>query len=91
MLRYPFGIFLLVALLTTSADASCICRCLDGRMQPLCSSENDMPAFCDQTPCPHDAPVANAPTVPTVGKRRCFQMKKFNPQTGLNEWQKVCR
>src|SRR5215831_8233735 len=79
MLRHSLSVLVLVPLLTTSADANCICRCLDGRMQPLCSPENDTPAFCDPTPC--GALPASSPTA-SPGGAQCSKAKILNPKTG---------
>src|ERR1051325_2159175 len=69
-----FFVIALVALLLTNANASCVCRCVNGRMQPLCNSVNDMPPFCPPSSlCPIAAPPTLAPLgqpiAPPVGTR----------------------
>ena len=55
------------------ADAECICQCVDGRMQPLCSRSIDLPPICPPTICPKAAPSIapiNPPTIPPIGLGR---------------------
>jgi len=82
-LHYLFVILaLLFTFIATNADAVCVCRCVNGRMMPLCSSITDIPPFC---PSPTLCPTADAPTlappdsrtIPPAGTRRCFQAQEL--------------
>ena len=42
--------------LTVPANADCTCQCVNGQMQPLCSSAIDLPPICPPTICPITAP-----------------------------------
>jgi hypothetical protein len=91
-MRVFFGLVLLV-LLVTQADASCVCRCVDGEVQPLCSSSIDLPPICAPTVC-NLVPPSIAPIQPTVmaplGTSSCAQRQVLNPATRRYEWQSIC-
>lgn len=80
-------------LLVTHASAACVCRCVDGEMQPLCSSSIDLPPICPLTICgivpPSIAPIA-PPALPPLGTSECHQRQVMNPDTRRYEWQRVC-
>jgi hypothetical protein len=88
ILTVAFGIFL-----TTSAEASCVCRCVDGQMQPLCSSSIDLPPICPMTNCalppPSIAPIQPA-QLPPLGTSQCSQRQVLNPATRRYEWRSIC-
>lgn len=93
---FYFTVIVLVICQTATANGSCVCRCVNGRMQSLCTSVNDMPAFCPpSTLCPIAAPPTLAPLgppiAPPVGTRSCFQRQILNPATGQYEWNMLCR
>ena len=86
----------LIGFQMANANASCVCRCVNGRMEPLCSSVADMRPFCPpSTLCPIAAPPTLAPLgpaiAPPVGTRSCAQRQILNPVTGQYEWQSICR
>lgn len=74
--------------------ASCVCRCVNGNMQPLCTSSIDLPPICPPTVCgivpPSLAPL-QPPQLPPLGTSRCEQRQVQNPATGRYEWREVCR
>ena len=37
----------------SEASAGCICQCVDGHMQPLCTNAIDLPPICPPTICDH--------------------------------------
>jgi hypothetical protein len=83
------------ALLTTflsSAEAACVCRCVDGEMQPICNSAMDLPPICPPTICPI-APPSIAPiippSVPPLGTSDCRMAQVCN-MFGNCRWQRVC-
>ncbi|WP_291847751.1 hypothetical protein [Bradyrhizobium sp.] len=80
-------------LLTASAKASCVCRCVDGEMQPLCSSSIDLPPICPLTICPL-TPLSIAPIpplqLPPLGTSQCEQRQVLNPATRRYEWRSIC-
>ena len=96
MLRSGFLTLATVAMLSLSqpGDAACVCRCVNGNMQALCSSSIDLPPICPPTVCPITPPSVapiQQPRVPPIGTTQCRQAQVVNPQTGRYEWREVCR
>jgi hypothetical protein len=85
--------FCVELVLVTATNASCICQCVNGEMQPLCSSSIDLPPICPPTVCsiapPTVAPI-NPPTLPPLGTSECHQAQVCD-QFGNCQWQQVCR
>jgi hypothetical protein len=83
-----------LGVLTPDASAACVCRCVNGQMQPLCSSTLDLPPICPPTLCPlvppSIAPIA-PPALPPLGTTYCSQQQVLNPYTRQYEWRRVCR
>jgi hypothetical protein len=80
--------------LTAGVRAECVCRCVDGRMQPLCESSIDVPPICPATICAPTLPLpkpVQAPPIPPVGTTKCSPRQVLDPNTGQYEWQNVCR
>ncbi len=80
--------------LVNDAAANCVCRCVNGEMQPLCSNAVDLPPICPPQVCaitpPSIAPIPQ-PRVPPIGTTNCRQAQVQNPRTGQYEWRTVCR
>jgi hypothetical protein len=88
-----FYTFAFTILLMANADASCVCRCVDGEVQPLCGSSIDLPPICTPTICsivpPSIAPIQ--PTgIPPLGTSGCTQRQVLNPATNRYEWLSIC-
>ena len=80
-------------LLGAHAEASCTCQCVDGEMQPLCSSSIDIPPICPPRICPLAVPSIepiNPPKIPPVGTSSCRQARICD-QFGNCRWQQVCQ
>lgn len=83
---------LLVLAALSSAQANCVCRCVNGQMEPLCSSSIDLPPICPPTVCPIMAPSIapiQPPMVPPIGTSSCHQARVCNAFGGCS-WQTVC-
>jgi hypothetical protein len=84
---------LVVLLVTTDTHASCVCRCVNGEMQPLCSSSIDLPPICPPTVCnivpPSVAPIQPS-MIPPIGTSQCSQQQVLNPVTQQYEWRNIC-
>jgi hypothetical protein len=79
--------------LTAGSRASCVCRCIDGEMQPLCESSIDVPPVCPVTICalvPPSVTPMQPPVVPPVGTSQYSQRQVLNPTTRRYEWRSVC-
>lgn len=88
---------LVVAFLATVpffSHAACVCRCVNGDVQPICTSATDLPPICSPRVCPI-TPPSIAPigpvVVPPVGTSSCRNEQVLNPITGRYEWKLVCR
>jgi hypothetical protein len=79
--------------LTVESRASCVCRCVDGETQPLCSSAIDLPPICPLAVCsivpPGVAPV-QSPRIPPIGTSDCSLRQVLNPATNRYEWRSIC-
>lgn len=77
----------------SEAVASCSCRCVNGSMQALCTS-NEYPPVCPYGNCP-TAPAEYAPygsyTAVPFGTTRCSKQQVMNPLNNLYRWETVCR
>jgi len=79
--------------LTGEAGAACVCRCVDGEMQPLCSSSVDLPPVCAAVVCPLVPPSVTPverPMVPPVGTSQCSQREVLDPATNRYAWRSIC-
>jgi len=87
------GLGVCIALLMGApAEASCTCQCVDGGMQPLCSSSLDIPPICPPRICPIAAPAIapiNPPIIPPIGTSSCRQARICDPFANCR-WQQVC-
>lgn len=94
MFQYFLATLVVAALLPTGASASCICRCVNGEMLPICSNSVEVPPVCPPAVCqvvpPSVAPV-QTPMVPPVGASSCAPEQVLNPYTHQYEWQSICR
>ncbi len=78
----------------TNVNAACVCRCVNGVMQSLCSSSIDLRPICPPRVCPLTPPRVTPLqplTLPPLGTSSCRQAQVLNPVTGQYEWRTVCR
>ena len=79
--------------LTVECRAACVCRCVDGEMQPLCESSIELPPICPITVCaiapPSIKPIQPLGIAP-LGTSQCSQRQVLNPTTRQYEWRSVC-
>jgi hypothetical protein len=88
--RIAFICAILMAL-ANSAQAACVCRCVDGQMQPICSSTLDIAPMCMGicgAPPPSIAPIAPL-GLPPLGTTDCRMAQVCSPFAGCR-WQRVC-
>jgi hypothetical protein len=82
------------AFIDSEAHAACTCQCVNGSMQPLCTSSIDLPPICPVQLCPL-TPVGIPPLpgvgLPPLGTTECSQQQVMNPYTRQYEWRRVCR
>ena len=93
---FPLILAMLVVgmLLPTSVSAACVCRCVNGEMEPICGNSVEVPPICPPTVCqivpPSVAPVPT-PMVPPIGAESCAPEQVLNPYTQQYEWRTICR
>lgn len=76
------------------AAADCVCRCVNGTVQALCSSTLDVEPICAPAICPIVPPAIrpiDPPTLPPIGTTECRPEQVLNPATNRYEWRQVCR
>jgi hypothetical protein len=80
--------------LSAQAHASCVCRCVDGKMRALCSNAADIAPICPATICAIP-PAAIAPIKPPrirpPATFECEQRQVLNPDTHQYEWRRLCQ
>ena len=90
--RFALAIMFVLSF-AAQGHAACVCRCVDGKMQPLCSSFTDIAPICPATVC-MIAPAAVAPIKPErirpPGTFQCEQQQVLNPHTQQYEWHRLC-
>jgi len=90
-----FAVLALIGLaaVPTGSHASCVCRCVDGEMVPLCTSSIDLPPICPPTICPlvppSIAPI-QPPVIPPIGTTHCEQKQVWSEVRGEYVWREVC-
>jgi hypothetical protein len=83
---------LMLSSLGGAADASCVCACVDGHMQPICQSAIDLPPLCPLALCPLvQLSIAPLPplTLPPLGTSQCRQARVCD-RSGECLWRPVC-
>ena len=83
---------LALCVFSSQAQAGCTCQCVDGKMQPLCSSTLDIAPPCMGIcgpVAPSIAPI-NPPRISPLGTTSCRQAQICD-QFGNCRWQQVCR
>jgi len=78
---------------TNYPRTSCICTCVNGKPQALCTSSLDLPPICPPRVCPITPPSVApilTPQLPPLGTTRCDNKQVLNPDTNRYEWRRVC-
>ena len=92
MKRFLF--ILPVLFLSCAAEAECICACVNGQVQTLCSSTLDIRPICAPQICPIVPPSIQPiapPTIPPLGTSQCELKQVLNPVTKQYEWKRICQ
>ena len=77
-----------------SAEAACVCRCVDGKPKAICASGTDIPPICNTMVCPLAAPrrtPLDTRELPPPIKPGCTNKQILNPATGQYEWAQLCQ
>ncbi len=77
--------------------ASCTCACVEGQVKSICSNSLEIAVPCPPTVCPLSTPanpvidpLTQPQTLPPNPADRCTDRQVYNPQTGRNEWRRLC-
>lgn len=84
---------LLVASLPTAASAACKCSCVDGQIEPVCSTNSELPPACSARACSVKPTRASLVSLDKsdLNKGQCQEKLVLNPQTGAYIPKKVCQ
>lgn len=94
MKLYSILVVALLAVTPLTAVANCICRCVDGEMQPICSRAIDLQPICPPAICPIMPPSITPIqplTIPPLGTTNCAPARVLNPYTHQYTWQRLCQ
>lgn len=82
-----------VLLFSSAAFADCICQCVNGEVQSICSSSIDLPPICAPRVCPIVPPAVHPidpPVIPPIGTNKCESKQVWNQYTEQHEWRLIC-
>ena len=83
-----------IGFFSSSVEAACVCRCVNGEVRAICSSTLDLPPICSPQLCPlvpPSLPPLEPLKLPPLGTTECRMVQVLNPRTNQYEWQRVCR
>ena len=92
-MKFAIVVSALLALASSSAFADCVCRCMDGKVQPICSSTLDVQPICAPEVCPLTPPGVEpiAPVnLPPIGTKTCRMKQVYDPYTQQYVWRRIC-
>ncbi len=92
--RCLLSLFSLILLAPAGVSAGCVCRCVNGEVQAMCSSTLDIEPICAPAICPIVPPAIrpiDPPTLPPIGTSSCRSEQVLNPYTRQYEWRQICR
>lgn len=87
-------LILCMVFLSPPVSANCVCRCINGKVQPICSSTMDLPPMCALEICPLSPPSIQPlapPTLPPLGTSGCQNKQVLNPYSHQYEWKLICQ
>src|ERR1700683_4174822 len=93
LLIIPTVVLLGLAAISSPTYANCVCRCVNGEVQAICSSAIDIQPICSQGICPIATPGITPIQplgIPPLGTTDCHQAQVYNPYTRQYEWKTLC-
>ncbi|WP_146216778.1 hypothetical protein [Glaciecola sp. KUL10] len=76
-----------------NTSASCTCSCVNGEVQPLCTSRLAIKPICSPRLCPN-APLTIKPikqqNTPPIGSKSCSLYQVYNESKEKYEWEELC-
>lgn len=87
-----FLLFIILFFKPNKLEAACKCMCVDGEMQPICTSAIDIPPPCIGicSIAPPSIPPITAPKIPPIGTSKCEMRQVKNPNSASYQWKEVC-
>lgn len=86
-------VLLFALLFPVNSFANCVCVCINGEQDFICSKPSDPPPICPPRICPIAPPSIEPPSIPTIpqtGDTECKQVFIYNEYTGRYEWHMLC-
>jgi hypothetical protein len=86
--------FAMAALLfPASSWGECACKCVDGKVQAICTSSLDLKPICAPRICPMVPPSVRPIQPPVMSPlgTDCRKEPVLNPKTNVYEWQTICQ
>lgn len=74
--------------------ADCLCVCVNGKVENVCSNSYDVKVPCAHIVCPVPSPSVkplDALRLPPVGTTQCDKEQVYNENEGRYEWTTLCR
>ena len=75
--------------------SKCVCKCINGEVQPICSSTMDLAPMCNNQMCPVTSmsiqPETPITTQIPMGATSCQNEQVYNSYTGQYEWKMICQ
>ena len=86
-------IFFANLIIPLKASADCICACVGGEVQAICSSTLDLAPICAPKICPLTTPSIkplDSLELAPLGTTSCTNEQVYNYSTGRYEWTRLC-
>lgn len=93
MAKIAFLSALVLASFPLLSEASCVCRCVNGQVQAMCTNATEVPPVCGPEVCPVTPPTIEpiaAPQLRPLGTSECHEAQVLNPYSHQYEWKRVC-
>jgi len=93
LLSIPAFVLVGLAVFSSPTYANCVCRCVNGDVQAICSSTLDIEPICPANICPIVPPSIEPIQplgIPPIGTTDCHQAQVYNPYTHQYEWKTLC-
>ena len=88
------ALFMAAALAPTHSQAACVCRCVDGEVQPLCQNGFELRPYCtDLMLCPlvpPSLPPLDPPGALPLGTIECRQAYVCDVYGRHCRWRRIC-
>lgn len=87
-LSWTFLLFFYLSIEKLTAD--CICKCVDRKNVPICTSKLDIPPICPPKICsipPPSIPPIPSISLPPIGTTKHYQAQVYDEETEKYEWE----